>query len=289
MKLICTSLFIASSLILFGQQESIPHQFWNNFSHFNPAYAGLRYQHQGGLMYQGNWNAPSQHDYFGFYNLRLKKNFGTGINMNHTTSNYLQTSDISVPISYDWNMKGKHHLGLGIAPSYRNHVSTQLIFDSTSTNSDLPYTRNHFQTHAGIVYNTRFFHAGIGIRNLHIRSAGDIELEAWKPHYYGHISTEVFIGSRSQYTTPYKMILSGLYSYVDGFSRIDLNARVQWDYGLTVFVGGRIRGGWTVGAGWEFAQKFRCMYSASWQRSKLSKNTSVSHELSLIYQLSGKD
>ncbi len=293
MRLICTSIFIVSVFTLFGQ-ETVPHQFWNNYSHYNPAYAGLTFKQQGGLMYQGIPSSGAQHNYFGFYNLRLKKNFGTGINVNHASGD-LQTTEVSIPLSYDWNVTGKHHLAIGIAPSFRNYVHSGVIMDTTESGTiftngvDAPSTRNYLQTHAGITYKRGNFYAGFGIRNMQLRSWGDLEPGPWKPHYYGNISAEIPIGSRTEYSTRHKLIFSGLYTYVDGFNRIDLNARAQWENGLNVFVGGRVRGGWTVGGGWNLFQKLRCLYSVSWQRSQLSNGNNVSHELSIVYQLPFED
>jgi len=249
MRFICTSIFIVSAFVLFGQ-ESVPHQFWNNFSHFNPSFAGLQYQQQAGLTYHGFRQGNSQNDYQAFFNQRLKNNIGIGFNGNHMTGWNDQTSEISIPVSYDWNIKGKHHLALGVAPSYRNHVQPGYNLDTTETGAiyitgtDIPFTRNIFQAHTGITYKVGVLTAGLGIRNLHIRSSGD-GTGGWEPHYYGHISAEILVGSRSEYNSRHKMILSGLYTYVNGFARIDLNARVQCENGLTLFAGGRIRSSWT--------------------------------------------
>ncbi|MDC0257305.1 type IX secretion system membrane protein PorP/SprF [Crocinitomicaceae bacterium] len=294
MRLICTSIFILCSYFLFGQ-ETVPNQFWNNFSHFNPAFAGLQYKRQAGLQYEGFRSGNSQKDYQAFYNQRLKKNFGIGFNGNHMTSWNDQTTEISIPISYDWNVKGKHHVAVGVAPSFRNHITVGYVLDTTQagtiyiTNTDVPFRRNYLQTHAGITYKRGNLYAGFGIRNLQIQSAGDAELGEWEPHYYGNISVEMPIGNRTQYNVRHKLILSGLYTYVDGFNRIDVNARAQWENGLNVFVGGRVRGGWTTGAGWDFFQKLRFLYSVSWQRSKLSSSNSVSHEISVVYHLPFED
>jgi type IX secretion system PorP/SprF family membrane protein len=291
MKGICTSLFILTGFFTFAQMETVPHQFWNNFSHFNPAMAGIMDQQRGGLMYQGNWE--NQHSYFGFYNLALKKNFGTGMNMNHSLGFNSQNSEVSVPISYDWNFKGKHHIAIGVAPSFRNSVTTGLMYDTTQTGTiyttgvDSPASRNHLQSHAGITYKRGNLFAGVGIRNIHLQSWGDETLGPWKPHYYGHLSADIPFGSRSQLNNPHTMTLSALYTYVDGFNRIDLNANMQFEMGLNMLVGGRVRGGWTLGAGWDFFQnKLRGLYTVSWQRSKLSNSSNVQHAISLVYHVS---
>lgn len=288
MKSILTLIALFIAITTQAQIETVPNQFWNNFSHYNPAYAGLQYQRQAGLMYQGFRKFNYQHDYQGFYNQRLKKSFGIGFNGNHMSAMDDQTSEVSIPISYDWNVAGKHHIAIGVAPSYRNHVASAMITADSSGNIHVP-TRNHFQTHAGIVYKRGNFYAGFGIRNINLRSWGDSEAGSWNPHYYSHVSAAIPIGSRSEYNNRHKLILSGMYTYVNGFSRVDLNARVQWENGLNVFVGGRVRGGWTVGGGWDLFQKLRCLYSVSWQRSKLNNANSLSHELSVIYQLPFSD
>ncbi|MCR9172498.1 MAG: type IX secretion system membrane protein PorP/SprF [bacterium] len=290
MKGICTALFILSGFFTFAQLETVPHQFWNNFSHFNPSLAGLTDQQRGGLMYQGNWG--NQHSYFGFYNLALKNNPGTGVNMNHSLGFNSQTSEVSVPISYDWNFKGRHHIAFGVAPSFRNSVSTGLIYDTTQTGTiyttgvDSPASRNHLQSHAGVTYKHGPLHLGAGVRNVPIASAGDVGTEPWKPHYYGHFTVDLSVGSKSSSETKHTLALSALYTYVDGFNRVDLNARAQWENGLNVFLGSRVREGWTVGAGWDIRQKLRCLYSVSWSRSKLSNGSNVQHGISLVYHVS---
>lgn len=270
-------------------QEIIPYQFWTNLSHFNPAHAGLEHQRQGGIMHQADWNTES-HDFFGFYNQRLKKNVGVGLNMSYSNSFVFDISEISTPISYDWNIKGKHHLALGVAPTYRNQttpvfeISMDSLGNSTLVDTGEKLQRNSLQTHLGITYNMRNLYVGLGVRNMNIASSGNFFTNPFRPHYYGHMTFEVPLQITS-FKIKQRAFFSTMYTYVDGFARLDLNWRSKWENGLNVFVGGRVRDGWTIGGGWDFFDKLLCLYSTSFQRSPLSNNVRFTHQLSVQYHL----
>ncbi len=237
-------------------------------------------------MYEGFRKETFQHDYQIFYNQKLKKNFGIGINANHRAS-WDQTSEISIPVSYNWNISGQNHLAIGLAPSFRNYNPAEFYLDSAG-NIQSP-SRNYFQTHAGVTYHFKNVYAGFGVRNLHLRSWGDLEAGTWEPHLYGNFSFETPVGSRSVENHPHTLILSALYTYVNGFNRVDLNARMQFKNGLNAFIGGRVGSGFTMGTGWDFFQKLRCLYSISWQRNNLNNGNNVSHEFSVVYHVTQDD
>ena len=143
MKFICTSVFILSAYFLFGQQETIFNHFWNNQTHFNPAFAGLEYRHQAGALYRSQWQNVNgvPEDIYGFYNARLIDHLGVGINFNYGTIGFRTSYNIAIPIAYHLQLNDNAELSLEQQSRSTMKVLTQILFHqrhSTTQTSRYP-------------------------------------------------------------------------------------------------------------------------------------------------------
>lgn len=294
MKLLCTFLFFVTGFGLFGQQESIFRQFWNNTTHYSPGFSGLEYQHQAGAIFRHQWygGKGTPQDVYGFYNTRIGKAVGTGINVSGGSSGFLNTYSASIPFSYHFNVSRKGKLGLGMALGLTHETANADDFILPQTEDD-PVVENineqDLQAHFGIAYKGEFLTAGFGMRNFTIASFGKTNAFKIEPHYYGLISLAVPVGSRSQYNSHSKMALEALYGYHNGFQSLQLDLRITHKDKLSVFGGYVWNQGVLLGGGWDFFGKFRTMYSVTWLNSKLNGGGRFTHEISLVYQLPHTD
>jgi len=290
MRLLCTFLFIVSGTIVFGQQESIFNQFWNNTTHYSPAFAGLEYQHQGGALYHNQWSPinDAPRDFYGFYNTRIG---GSGISVNVASGSIgsQNTYSASIPFSYHLTVNrsrnGKIGLGMALGILHQTADAEDFIYPQTPEDPAIEnINEQDLQAHFGIAYKSNFVTAGFGMRNFTVASFGATDVIQYQPHYYGLLSLSSPVGSRS-YSNNSKIALEGLYGYHNGFQSLQLDLRITHKDKLSVFGGYVWNQGVLLGGGWDFFGKFRSMYSLTWLKSKLNGGARFTHEISLVYQL----
>lgn len=280
------------SFSLTAQQETVPNQFWNNYAHINPSMAGVQYKHQGGLAYRDQWvgqyGAP-KNTYLN-YNTRIGAHHGIGLEAETGSIGYSQSKAIAALYSYQLVTKKDHRINFGIAPTYQLQTTEPLwIFPQTSNDSTfVPGERSNFLlVHTGVSFTSKNFIIGAGVRNINLAHSTSTQFE-FVPHYYGHASYKVDLGSRSKVDTKHQLILDFIGSTDGVFSQFQGDLRlILWNK-LTVLGGYRSGNGVLMGAGWELFEQFRAMYSAQISRSALSKSTLLSHEISLVYKLDFK-
>lgn len=288
-----TLIFALLCFSAFGQQEAVPNQFWNNYAHINPAFAGVEFKNTGGLSFQNSrlTQTNSMANLFGFYNTRVGDHHGLGAEVFSGSFGTTQSAYISMMYNYQFALKKNQRITLGIAPTFgQKTFNTEYDTSATYQTGSLPLAghTNDLLTHAGITYSTKFIIAGFGVRNLPITNLASPSNGSYEyaPEYYGNLSLKVNVGSRSSYTNEHCVYLEGLYVNQNGFQYIQADLRaVLWDK-LTLMGGFKARSTFIFGAGWDLYKKFRGMYTWQFTRSKLNNGLGGStHEIALIYML----
>lgn len=279
----------STSFCVMSQQETVPNQFWNNYAHLNPSMAGVQYKHQGGLAYQDQWNGieGAPYDFYVNYTTRIAPHHGIGIDTRNSAVGFSNSTSIAALYSYQLVTKKDHRINLGIAPTYvTQNVSGEWLPPTSLPDSTLPENDrfNYFLVHTGVSFASKHLIAGLGVRTIQLTQSKGAQF-GFVPHYYGHASYKVDLGSRSDLHTKHHLILDFLGSTDGVFSQFQGDLRlVLWDK-LTILGGYRSGNGLLMGAGWELFEQFRATYSTQLSRSALSKSTLLSHEISLVYKL----
>jgi type IX secretion system PorP/SprF family membrane protein len=275
--------------ILFGQQTDSPRQFWNNQTHINPAFSGLEYQLQGGVLYRWQQSQIEGRpiDVYGFFNTRIAKCWGIGMNMNYGTVGFNTTTEFHVPMSYRFQINAKHTLALGAGIGY-GKLETEGLFVLPQFGTE-PYMyfgkqENLFGS-AGLAYDTRYFTAATSIRSIRLANLGDAGPFDFVPTYSALVRGKLPFGNNSRYFQKSLIILEALYNYQGGFQELQINTRVLLKEHLTFFAGIQNLQGIVIGTGWDFYKKLRATYAISFIRRPLSTNGGYTHEASIVYQL----
>lgn len=289
MKLICTSLLLILSNVLLAQIESTPKQYWNNQTHLNPAFAGLEHRLQAGAMYQNQWNYPggSLSDIYGFYNMRVGKSWGLGIDMRRTDIGYIKSTSISLPVSYRIELNEENTLALGAGLEFGEIAvdATQFIVPGTGDPSTFKGKEKNLTTNAGVAFDNNWLTASFSANNIELTKIGDDELFRIVPTFLTFVRGKLPFGNESKLFKNSVAMLDVLHSYQNGFQQIQITARAQFRQRLTVFAGWADRSSFNVGGGWDFFQKLRATYSFEFSRSALTTSSNPAHEFALIYQL----
>lgn len=294
MKLLSTTIFVFLSISLIAQQESVVNQFWNNQTHLNPAFAGLEYQLQAGVLYRNQWDGVNgaPNDLQGFYNMRLGQDWGSGININGGTIGFDQTFNISVPASYRIKLNHKNTLAFGTALALRHRSIDAALFPPTSE-PDPILIQTSGQTlaaHTGVAFINNWITGSFSVQNIRLVNLSKNSNFRYSPLLVSMIRLKAPIGGKSSYNNNSQIMLEALHSYQNGFQRLQVNGRLLLRDKLSLFAGHVFNYSFVFGGGWDFYKKFRATYSAAIYRSPLqSAVTSVTHEVSFVFQLPVKE
>ena len=294
MKLLTTCILFFATIHCFGQQESIPGQFWNNQTRINPAFAGLEYQLQGGLFYRNQWNKISgaPQDIHGFFNTSIGDKWGIGINLDGQTSGVANSHSVSIPVSYRIQLNDKQTIAIGAALGY-SHIQgdlIQLIPPTAETDPLLFQIRGRkIIGHTGVAYKNHWITGSFSVRALEIAELGENTFN-YQPSFNTQVSLRIPTEFGSGFLDHTEARLEALHTYINGFGRMQLNLRMVIYERFNLFGGYVFSDQFIVGGGWDFYKKFRATYSVGFSRSPLqSAVTSFTHEAALIYQLPIQD
>lgn len=171
MKNLITTVFLACSVISFGQQNPLSSFFWNNDQYYSPAKTGLNYKHKATATYRNQWDgingAPGA--IFGQYGYQINDQNGLGVNLLYTKIGYSSLSTGMLNYAYHLRLKNDHKLsfggGLGITS-----VETDGYWITPQTGND-PYIVNPsrstaLDTKIGVNYSSKKLSVGLGMNHL---------------------------------------------------------------------------------------------------------------------------
>lgn len=285
------SFFLTFGLTLSAQQETIFNQFWNNQTYFSPAFAGFDYKHQAGAMYRLQWDNVNGAPIDGriYYNTRIKDKFGVGIDASTVAIGELSSFTASVPFSYHLQLSEIADLSFGGALAFNRERNESFFIPPTSVSEPIigNIDEDHLLAHLGVAYHRNKITAGAGVRNLTLTQLRGDDNFQFVPHYYGMFRYDLDFRGSLPYTT--KFYLESIYGTDGVFQAFQVNGRMSWNSKASALLGYVWNNGILFGGGYDIAEKFRLMYSATWILSKLTSNTNFTHEFSFVYQLGRND
>ena len=285
MKSVLTTLIISIVFSTYAQQETVFNQFWNNQTHYNPAFAGMEHKMQAGALYRAQWvetnGAPD--DFYAFYNMRLKKNWGIGINLDYGTIGISRTYSASIPVSYRIQLKDKSTLSLGAAAALRVHSLDVALVppDVEHIPSSFMGNKRYFNAHAGIAFDNSWLTGSVSIRSAPIAQLDGVFGYQPVAHLYGMLRFKLNIARPSNT----KLFLEANYGTDLVLPTLQTNARILFNDKLSIFGGIDWANGVLLGGGYDLYKKFRLNYSITFVRNKLSSSTNFTHEIAFVYIL----
>lgn len=156
----------------YGQAQNEPLQgmFWNNFSYFNPALSGYKYNYQGFINYRDQWSADADapKDFFGNYSMFLEKSrVALGTVFQRETVGALKEAKFMINSAYRFALEKSRSfsLGAGIGLSSQVFNTDELNFpDSAEITGKIKETL--FTGDIGLAYEAPKFMIGVSVKNL---------------------------------------------------------------------------------------------------------------------------
>lgn len=277
-------LFVVLAFPVFGQQETVSNQFWNNYAHLNTAFTGLVYKRTGGLSYRNQWTNldGNPQNIYGFFNTLIKEHHGAGIDAGTAFTGNAQESFATLQYSYQMLMKGgSRRLSFGVGPTYRSYaLGSDWVAPDTPDDPSLPQAGryDHFLLNAGLAFSGPGLIFGLGVRNVNITDNNpDFN---YVPHYYGQLSYKLSVNRR------HELYLEGFVGSDLVYTTAQIDARLFLWNKLSLVAGYLTDNGPVIGAGWDMKKKYRGMYTLMITGSGSGNGlSSTTHEFSLVYLL----
>ncbi|MCR9172500.1 MAG: PorP/SprF family type IX secretion system membrane protein [bacterium] len=292
MKQLLTTFILLTGISANAQQETFFNQFWNNQTHYNPAFAGLEHQMQAGALYRNQWSGVNgaPEDIYAYGNMRLKDNWGIGLQAQYGTIGFNTEFQTFVPASYRLQLNDKNTLAFGAALGF-NHLSTYGTFIPPETENDpvLPSQGSiQFLTgQAGVVFKNRKIACGISARSVELADLSGNNGYDRVPHYYAMMQYKMHLGKLT--AQPLVVFLEANYGTVVVQQILQTNVRVMYKNQFTIFGGYDWSNGIIAGGGYDILEKFRLNYSITFVRNALQSVTNYTHEFAFVYMLQTKE
>lgn len=292
MKHLLTTIFILTGIISVAQQERFFNQFWNNQTHYNPAFAGLEYQLQAGAMYRNQWTgvfgAPD--DIYVYGNMRVNDNWGIGLQAQYGTIGFNTEFQTFVPASYRLQWNDINTLAFGAALGI-NHLSTDgvLLPPQTLNDPNLPPSGSiqYLSGQTGIAFTNRKFTCGISARSLklaHLRGNNGFDPA---PHFYAMMQYKMDLQKVS--SRPFFVYFEANYGTDLVKQILQTNIRMLYNNQFSIFGGYDWNNGIIAGGGYDILKKFRLNYSITFVRNALQSVTNFTHEFAFVYMLRNEE
>ena len=284
------------ALILFfgvnAQQDVLTTQFWNNYTHFNPAYSGLEKDHSAAVTFRKQWytvnGAPTT--LMANYSTLLSHHHGLGVNYAYDAIGFNTSHQLNINYNYQFVLGRRNgslqKLSVGISVGFINlNSSPEWVPPTTLNDQSLPtafdFTDPNFN--AGVAYKGRNLTTGIGITHLIPEAFRTVNSSLYTVarHYYAMGSYSFIIGNRGQFELKPQVIIRT--DAVMASSDINLLATLERKYwfGITY----RTQDAVAVMVGWDIKGRYRIGYSYDHTMSKLSNGSTGSHEIVLGFNM----
>lgn len=279
MKLLITTLFLSVMSLSFSQLDPPSSMFWNNYTSFNPAAAGLHYRQQATINYRDEFGktSASQRTLSAGYNTRVKA-LGGGIGLNYLldASSASKQNKVNLSYSYHFALGSDYTLAVGASAGVINMNTRYDLSPTIQAGSETAFTGN-----LGVMLKSKNLTAGISSTQLN-GPAFSSSYGAPRRNY--HVNADYLFAI----TRKFSLKPQALYTTDFSYTSLDLNLTA---YINKLFAGVTWRTNQAVGfmAGYEFKQKFRMGYCYEINSSKLNNGVSVAvHEFMLSYVIKDK-
>ena len=275
MKHIVTIAFISTCIFTFGQSDS----YWNNYANFNPATSGFQYKQHAAATYFDYFPRLSV-NYNGIYadaGINIKKHHGIGVAYTGDFNSSFGSHKAVVNYNYQFALPkaGKLSVGTGLG------IGRYAVVDLLSPVFEPIDHLNSFELNLGASYNFKNLTLGLSATNLLPLEDSDdpsFRISAPTRGYYIHAQYA------AQLTPKFQLISRVLYSYSDGFQRLQPNLTVSYLDKFYLGATYEFRNSFGVNTGWDILNKFRVAYNYSITISNLNNTINGGkHEVSIGY------
>lgn len=288
MKNLVYTLILLANGFTFGQQDPLYTQFWNTQQRFNPAYTGLKFQHEAHAMARWQWvdvnGAPETQ--LVTYGTKLNKiKSGVGIVYEHEYIGLTEVNLLKLNYAYHLELGEEHSLSFGLAAGANTFSYTEgWIPPTTEPDNSLPGNGLNlgFTSDLGIFYSFKKWDAGFSVTQLVDSKNTPSYTEA--KHYYFYagylfgkdkgfqVKPQFFFRANNGY---HAFDINALFTYRSKYL-LGLNLRNTDSYGFS--------GGYTL------KDRFNLTYTYEVTVSKLNNGmTGGSHELHLGFRLKNRE
>jgi len=281
MRVIFVSCAILFSIVSFAQQDPLFGQFWNTQQRYNPAYTGLKNQHEAHALARWQWvemnGAPNTQLFT--YAAKLKKaGSGVGFVYEHDHIGFTTTDQVKLNYAYHLKLNENQSLSFGAAAGINSVKQSGIMTFSDQSSVSIDRKGIGITADLGVFYTLKKLDAGFSMTRL-VETYNTTAFTG-TPHYYFY--TGYLFGKKEGFQVKPQLF----YRTNNGFSVIDVNALIS--YKSTYFLGltYRKRDAYCFSAGYTFKNILNLSYTYELTVSKLNNNvTGGSHELHLGIQL----
>ncbi len=279
--------FICSLVIAsysFGQQDPLYAQFWNTQQRFNPAYTGLKYQHEAHAMARWQWvkinGAPETQ--LVTYGTKLNKiNSGIGLVYEHEYIGLSEVNLLKLNYAYHLRLGEEHSLSFGLSAGANTFSYTEAWIPPTGEpDNSIPDDGLNigFTSDLGIYYSFKRFDAGISVTQLVDSRNTPTYSEA--KHYYFYAG--YLFGKDDGFQVKPQLF----YRTNNGFQAFDVNALMTYQSKYLLGLTYRNTDSFGFSGGYTLKERFNLTYTYDLTTSKLNNGVSGgSHELHLGFRL----
>lgn len=252
--------------------------YWNNYANFNPAMSGLRYRLHASGTYTNYYPslAGSDKNLTADVGGRFNDRHGLGVAYNGEVSNN-KAHKILANYNYQFQLKKATYLAIGTGIGFGTYSSYDPLSSTfpSPTNSRV----STFELNLGIAYKWKSLYVGVSSTSLKAPESNQNSFSEVPPTaYYAHAEYH-FPVSNLFYLTPRL-----LYSYTDGFQRLQANLSLTYNAKFSLGVSSKFRNDFGINARWDIRNTIRVGYNYSVTVSKLNNNVSGGvHEFVLAY------
>ncbi|MEY4605101.1 MAG: hypothetical protein RIT43_2393 [Bacteroidota bacterium] len=281
-------LFVSLSLYSFNQTDPLYAQFWNTQQRFNPAYTGLKEQHEIHALARWQWvdinGAPVSQ--LVSYGANFKKyTSGIGFVYEHDQIGYLKSDQVKLTYAYHLKFKDEHYLSVGVGAG-TNIIALNGVFlyPDSSTSVTVDNQGIGFTSDLGMFYTIKRFDAGFSMTRL-VESYTSPGFNT-SPHCY------LYAGYLFGKKEAFQIKPQFFYRLNNGFGALDLSA--LFAYQSRYFLGAtfRNRDAYAITAGYTFKDIINLSYTYELTVSGLNNSVAGgSHEvhLGLFFGAQSKD
>lgn len=281
--------FIPIFLILlssgsFAQQEPITGMYWNNYSYYNPAMSGVKYRHEGNVIWRNQWDqvngAPN--NLFVNYAMNVADRHGVGINYMYGTIGFTRINQVKVNYNYQVKLGEDRTLVVGTAIGYQHLEFTDAWIPPTNApDLSLPMSKTYsVNADMGVSYYGEKLMAGIGVTQLTLMNdplnSGYTLNYPTLPHLFGNLRYELGLSPHNNHFILETKFRTDFVKYSQEF-----NVGCSFNDLVEAGVGYRLSDAILINITGTFAKKFRIGYLYEITTNKLASVSRGSHEIAL--------
>lgn len=263
MKIILPILLLFST-VAFGQQNVSTTLFWNSYTYYNPAMAGLQYKYHGAVHYRDQWGeAPgAPKTLLVNANTRINDKHGVGVTYMNEYIGISQFNNADINYNYQLKFKNDHRLSLGVTVGLINSRFdfSQWITPTQELDPSLPQgSTTTLNINTGVAYKAKNLLIQVGLTHLRrkygkLNSDGTLGYQP-APHLHG--------GLEYKWTPFEKLSITPRVLASTDFVKYTISANTSIMYNDKCWIGASYHLDNTYGFlfGWDIKKKYRIGYS----------------------------